>query len=405
MAPPLVRTATPGIYKRGSRYVVVFRDPSGRQCKRAAKTLAEARNVKASLTADVRRGEYREQSRLTFADYAAEWLDTYTGRTRRGVREQTKADYRARLEADAIPFLGRLRLAEVEPRDVKALAKRVADRGVSANTVRLALAPVRALFATAVEEGLIRSNPTVGVRIAAMVVEEADDEKVKAMTEEELRALLDELPDEWRLFFEFLAHTGLRIGEAIAIRWGDVDLGRRRFQVRRRYYRGTFAPPKSKYGRRDVPLSEEMARALWTLRATRRPGDDELLFTSEAGRMIDQSNLASRVLKPAAVRAGLGEWVLANGRRHAHSWVGFHAFRHTAATLLFRAGLNAKQVQMWLGHHSPAFTLATYVHLLPEDLVGADFLDGLTAPSAGRLGEVPGFSSLRRSTISSRATR
>jgi hypothetical protein len=47
--------------------------------------------------------------------------------------------------------------------------------------------------------------------------------------------------------------------------------------------------------------------------------------------------------------------------------------------MLFRAGLNAKQVQVWLGHHSPAFTLATYVHLLPDDLPSADLLDGAFA--------------------------
>jgi hypothetical protein len=48
--------------------------------------------------------------------------------------------------------------------------------------------------------------------------------------------------------------------------------------------------------------------------------------------------------------------------------------------MLFRSGLNAKQVQMWLGHHSPAFTLAVYVHLLPDDLPNPDFLDALTQP-------------------------
>jgi integrase len=49
-------------------------------------------------------------------------------------------------------------------------------------------------------------------------------------------------------------------------------------------------------------------------------------------------------------------------------WVGFHTFRHTCATLLFAEGRNAVQVQHWLGHHSPAFTLARYVHLLDGDL-------------------------------------
>jgi Phage integrase family len=75
-------------------------------------------------------------------------------------------------------------------------------------------------------------------------------------------------------------------------------------------------------------------------------------------------------LKPAAKRAGV-------------PWAGFHTLRHTCATMLFRGGLNAKQVQMWLGHHSPAFTLAVYVHLLPDDLPDPTFLDGVTGNKAG----------------------
>jgi len=233
------------------------------------------------------------------------------------------------------------------------------------NSVRLALAPVKALLATAFEEGIIRVNPAAGVRL---VVEQAsgesEDEHVKALSENELRALLEQMPTGWRLFFEFLAHTGLRIGEAIALRWSDVDFNRRRLSVERRYYRGGFDAPKSKYGRRKVPLSEGMARDLearWLL------VDDAggLVFTSEAGTVIDSSNLMQRVLKKAGRRAGV-------------PWVGFHTFRHTCATTLFRRGLNAKQVQVWLGHHSPAFTLATYVHFLADDLPDASFLDDVT---------------------------
>ena len=59
-------------------------------------------------------------------------------------------------------------------------------------------------------------------------------------------------------------------------------------------------------------------------------------------------------------------------------WIGWHTLRHTCGTLLFRHGANAKQVQHWLGHHSPAFTLATYVHLLPDDAADPSFLDAVT---------------------------
>lgn len=69
-------------------------------------------------------------------------------------------------------------------------------------------------------------------------------------------------------------------------------------------------------------------------------------------------------------------------RRAARPWAGFHTLRHTCATLLFGRGLNAKQAQVWLGHHSPAFTLETHVHLLSDDLPpNISILDGLPDPA------------------------
>ena len=65
---------------------------------------------------------------------------------------------------------------------------------------------------------------------------------------------------------------------------------------------------------------------------------------------------------------------------------GLHTLRHTAATILFRRGWNAVQVQKFLGHHSPAFTLATYVHLLDDDLPDPTFLDDLGATDRGHSG-------------------
>ena len=76
----------------------------------------------------------------------------------------------------------------------------------------------------------------------------------------------------------------------------------------------------------------------------------------------------ARVLKPAAVRAGLGEWVKAKRGVRPETWVGFHSFQHTCGTMLFRDGWNAKQVCMFLGHTDPGFTLRTYIHLLNDDL-------------------------------------
>jgi integrase len=373
----LVKTSVPGIYRRGGRYVVIVRDPSGKPRKHAAATMKEARAKKATLTADVQRGEWRETSRVTFAEFAPNWIATYGGRTSKGIEEHTRRDYEASLNADAIPFFGRTRLTAITPQEVKRFAAQVASRGVSANTVRLAVAPVRCLLADAFEQGLIRSNPTAGLRLSlpatsqAKVSETEDDEgDVKALTDAELKRLLAALPDPWRLFFEFLGETGLRIGEAIELRRRDVDLDGRWVHVRRRFYRGKIGLPKGRKTRR-VRLSVTMADAL-APHVARIP-DDGLVFTGPRGSRMDRSNLGRRVLKPAAVAAGLGEWVEGRSGRHPTSWVHLHTFRHTAATRLFRGGWNAVQVQRFLGHTDPGFTLRTYVHLLPEDLPEVPF--------------------------------
>jgi len=374
----LAKTATPGIYKRGNRYVIRYRDPRGKQKKAFAKTLAEARDLKATLTADVKRGEYRQLARTTFAEYAPKWVETYAGRTRRGIRDATRTDYARELGLDpktleplepargALKFFGRMQLVAIEPRDIKEYAAEVAKRGVKPSTVRLAVAPVKAMLATAVEEGLIRSNPSAGVRISQANSNEPDEvetEKVKALTEGELRALLAAVPDEWRLLVTLLAQTGLRISEALPLRWGDVDFGRRRLLIRRSLSRGRIGAPKTTHGRRDVPLTKVMARALWNAR--KAPGvdasDAALIFFARDGGYLDRAQVY-RVVKAAAKKAGA-------------PWAGLHTLRHTCATILFRRGWNAVQVQKMLGHHSPAFTLAVYVHLLPDDLPEPTFLD------------------------------
>ncbi len=95
--------------------------------------------------------------------------------------------------------------------------------------------------------------------------------------------------------------TGLRIAEAIALRWGDVDLGRRRVQVRRRFYRGAFAPPKSRYGIRDVPIGLGLGAEL-ELRWLLVDDVEARVFPSSTGSVLDADNLRRRVLKPAARR-------------------------------------------------------------------------------------------------------
>jgi integrase len=273
---------------------------------------------------------------------------------------------------------------------VRELFSDLRQRGVTTSGLVKLRAALSAMFATAVEDNAVRTNPVRGVRVPQAADQGDEEEQAKALTREELSILLGQLPDDWRLFFELLAHTGLRISEAIGLTWQHVELGAKpRLLVREQFYRGERRRLKSKYGKRDVPLSAGMARRLAELRRDTYRGDKASVFATATGTELNPSNIAGRVLKPAAIGAGLlrpeEAWKKPD---EPESWVSFHTFRHTCASLLFAGGKNIKQVQEWLGHADPAFTLRCYVHLMDEGLGGADFLDQAVAVGAAARGEV-----------------
>jgi integrase len=361
---PLHRTNHPGIYRRAGKYVVIARDDRRRQVKRFADTLHEARRLKAELAADVARGEYVPRDSVRLCDYAREWIATYQGRTSRGFKESTRRDYEAALERHAIPVLGSRMLVDLQPRDIKRLAAHLADRGLSPSGVRRSMAPVKAMLATAFEEGIIRANPSANVRLAMPGTAKDPAERTRILTPQQVRELIAQTAPEHRPLITLLANTGLRIGEAVALEWGDIDLDARVLRVKRGYYKGEISTPKSRYGLRAIPLSATLVDELRRHYATSHAGWESprrYVFGTLVDTIPLPANLSVRVMKPAARAAGV-------------PWASFHTLRHTFASSLFRRGCNVKQVQAVLGHHSPAFTLDRYVHLIPEDLPNVEGL-------------------------------
>lgn len=232
-------------------------------------------------------------------------------------------------------------------------------RPLSDAAIRSIVNPVRACLATAVEDGLLRHNPAIRPHFPHRPRPDADGEReVRALSREQLRDLLALVHPRHRLMFRLLAATGLRSSELFALRWSDLRLdgAHPHVRVRRAFVKGRFEPPKSRHGKREVPLDATLVSDLRRARTeTEWPGDSDLVFPSTAGTPLAYSNVLRRVLRPVAEEVGV-------------PWAGFHAFRHTCASLLFARGANVKQVQRWLGHHSASFTLDTYVHLLSERL-------------------------------------
>jgi len=125
-------------------------------------------------------------------------------------------------------------------------------RELATTTVGKHPASLKVLMATAVEDELIRHNPAAQARLSRPAKPD-EQPPARAMTPEQLTAVMRALDPEWRLFFELLAATGLRIGEALELRWSDVDLGAKRLRVTRQVSKdGVVGPPKSSTGVRSA---------------------------------------------------------------------------------------------------------------------------------------------------------
>jgi integrase len=379
MAAPLVKTKTPGIYRRGSRYVFSYR-ANGKQRWESCRTLEEARRAKSARQTDIGRGEFEERSRITLHEYLREWIDRYQGTGRRGFREETRNEYRGLLEKYALRYFpAKAKLTEITPSTVAGFVGWLCDpakqdgRRLADSTVRNALSPLRAALATARTEGLIRHNPTSEAALPHRARIEDDDDGPRPFPNGVMELVVDLVHSDHRVMFELLAATGVRRSELLALEGrhlaldGDQPHVKIRQRVRRRRGAGLVVGPlKSRYASRDLPIPLELADRL---RALGTP-DDRPVFTSTVGTILDPDNLAERVLAPACAEAGV-------------EWAGFHTFRHTVASRLFDRGANAVKVQRWLGHHSAAFTLATYVHLLDSD-IGEPLERGSIRPTAGQ---------------------
>mgnify|MGYP005990482123 FL=1 len=365
-----VATTTPGVYRRGARYVIRYREADGKQRSKSVRTMAEAKRLLSAVTTDIDRGEYRPDKKVRFSDYARKWLVEYTGRTRSGVRPETVEEYTRDLER-AIQYYGRKRIAEIGTPEYKAFARHVWESRtpyLQQSTVARILAPLRACLATAAEDGIIGQNPTTGVRV--VVPDDrgndgkarASAQRVKPLAPDQLARLIEETPSgPYRLQVRLMAQTGLRISEALALRWCDVDGEKGRIYVRQRVRRGKVGQPKSSSGIREIPISDLIVRDLRLHRlASMHSLDDDLVFGTRRGTPVHAPN-AYRWFKKAAHAADV-------------EWAGFHTLRHTAASRWLQDGVNIAKVSVLLGHSDPSFTLRRYIHVMPTDLPSGEAL-------------------------------
>jgi integrase len=233
--------------------------------------------------------------------------------------------------------------------------------------------PLKTALRTAEREGLIRQNPSQGLALPHREEDpdSDDDEQIKVFSREQLAAVLAMAPDRHKLLLEILAGCGLRISEAVALQrlHFQLDDGPPEVCVRRALVKGHIGPPKSKHGRRDVRLSRTLARRVREHLEAEQGESTDPFFVNDAGGPVCADDLRKRMLKPLVEEVGA-------------PWAAFHTFRHTFASIHLSEGTNLVALSRALGHHSPAFTLSRYTHLLPGEVAPPIDLETTLAPAS-----------------------
>ncbi len=337
--------------------------------KRAAESVAEKIEAKITL------GQFEikdERQRRPFEVYFRNWLDTYA---RAHCKASTVSIYETAFRLYLLPAFGQKDLSGITREEVKNLTYDLLAKGKTRSTVKNVLAPIREMFNHAIEDGHVTFNPALRVLRRSRTEEGEQKEKASFLTREELGVLLrtgqEHFPDYYP-FVSLLARTGLRLGEAVALQWGDLDLTGRFVEVRRTMVYRTLTLPKSGKARR-VDLSRQLTDTLKALllerkKETLKKGWGEVppwVFTTETGNLLDPDNFRGRVWYKLLAKAGL---------RH----IRIHDLRHTFASLLIQNGESLAYVKEQMGHHSIKITVDTYGHLVPGgNRQAVDKLDGL----------------------------
>jgi integrase len=356
----------------------VWSSRDGKRLSRSFPTLAAARAWRHDALVALRRGAIRVGASTSVREAANQWLEgaqESVVRNRSGDQYKPSAlrGYEQALRDYIIPELGATKLADVRRSDVQRLVDRLLGSGLNASTIRNALLPLRAIYRHALSLDEVAVNPTQGIRLPA--VRGRRDRVASPDEATELVAAL-ELPD--RALWATAMYAGLRLGELQALRWDDVDLGAGLIRVGRSWDKKAGAiEPKSRAGRRVVPIATVLRDHLTEHRMN---GEGKgLVFGRTPGLPFDPSTVNNR-----ARRA----W-----REAELEPIRLHECRHTFASLMIAAEVNAKALSSYLGHASITITLDRYGHLIPgsED-EAAELLDAYLerANTKARLAAVRG---------------
>lgn len=340
----------------------------GKRIRKHFDSLRDAKSWRADSYGKLNRRELRAPSALTLAQAADRWLDGVRSgaiRTRSGDRYKpsTIRSYEqalrgsVRCDGGVLGELGSIKLSDLTLDDIQDYADRMLASGAQPSTIRNAIMPVRVIYRWRRRE--VPVNPTVGLSLPAV-----RSSRVRIADPVEAELLVQTLSVFDRPLWATALYAGLRRGELMGLRWRDVDLARGVIEVAQAWdpKERQMVAPKSEAGSRRVPVATVLRGYLAPLCLAASTNQDALVFAGEEGGPFSASSVAERARR-AWKAAGLEPICL-------------HDCRHTFASLMIAAGVNAKALSTFMGHANISITLDRYGHLMPgaED-EAADLMD------------------------------
>ncbi|HEP1388154.1 TPA: site-specific integrase [Streptococcus pyogenes] len=294
----------------------------------------------------------------TFKELSHLWLETY----KLTVKPQTYDATVTRLNRHIMPTLGNMKVDKITASDIQMLINRLSKYYVNYTAVR---SVIRKILQQGVLLGLIDYNPARDIILPRK--QPNAKKKVKFIDPSDLKSFLEHLETSqhkrYNLYFDavlyqLLLSTGLRIGEACALEWGDIDLENGTIAINKTYNKNLkfLSTAKTQSGNRVISVDKKTLRSLKLYQMRQRQlfnevgaRVSEVVFATPTRKYFNAS-VRQSALDTRCKEAGIERFT-------------FHAFRHTHASLLLNAGISYKELQYRLGHANISMTLDTYGHL------------------------------------------
>ena len=362
--------ANGGVTRRGESWRARYTHPeTGKRHQRTFRRQVDAQRWLRSQLDTLDRGSWvdPQDGRITFSSYFAAWSQQQVW---------TDGTVKAMSLAARDATFRDLELRRIRPTHVEAWVKEMSVRGLAPGTVKTRFVNVRSVFRAAIRDKVISADPSQGIRLPRQRKREAS---MQIPTPAQVRAILEAADERFVAFVAVCAFAGLRLGEAAALKFEDVDFLRRQIHVRRQVQRvskGVVEIRLPKYGsERDVPLPDALLTILSQHVELGHRGD--WLFAGGEDNPPHQNTVGHRWRKSL---------VAAN-----EEGIRLHDLRHFYASGLIAAGCDVVTVQRALGHSKAVTTLETYSHLWPsaEDktrAAAATLAQEVLAPDGGKTG-------------------